>query len=146
MELQFAETREEDFDALVELRLEAMRESLEALGRFDRDRSVERFRASFVPADTRRMLYDGNLVGFYSVTTETDHLHLRHLYVKLGHQHRGLGSHAMREIIKRSIETELPIRLGALKGSRSNDFYQRHGFVVTAEDEWDTYYERASSF
>lgn len=32
------------------------------------------------------------------------------------------------------------IRLNALRGSRSNAFYRRHGFTQTDEDEWDIYY------
>ena len=36
----------------------------------------------------------------------------------------------------------MPVRVGALRGSSSNGFYQRHGFMRTAEDEWDIYYIR----
>ena len=32
-----------------------------------------------------------------------------------------------------------PVVLNALRGSESNRLYQRHGFVQTAEDEWDIY-------
>lgn len=143
MKIQYMEANDDDFDVLVELRLNAMRESLERIGRFDRERSIERFRLSFVSADTMKILCDDTLAGFYSVTREADHLHLSHLYVVPDHQSRGIGSLAMEEIVKFSKEAQLPIRLGALKESQSNDFYQRHGFVVTTEDEWDTYYERS---
>lgn len=37
----------------------------------------------------------------------------------------------------------MTVSLGALRDSPSNRFYQRHGFVQTAEDEWDIYYLRA---
>jgi len=142
MELQYVNTSEDDFDALVELRIEAMRESLEKIGRFNRERSIERFRSSFAAADTKRILCDNVLLGFYSLASKADHLFLSHLYVKPNHQRLGIGSLAMKEIIELSNEAGLPIRLGALKESKSNDFYQKHGFVVTAEDEWDIYYER----
>ena len=145
MQLQYVDSSNDDFDILSELRIEAMRESLEAIGRFDRERSMERFRSSFVPTDTLKILSEGVLTGFYSVTNREDHLHLTHLYVRPSSQCVGIGSLAMKEIFKLSSETGLPIRLGALKESRSNRFYQKHGFVETADDEWDTYYERAAN-
>lgn len=87
--LQYLHASEDDFDALVELRLEAMRESLEKIGRFDRERSVERFRSSFVAADTTRIFCDDTLTGFYSMARATDHLYLSHLYVKPRHRVSG---------------------------------------------------------
>jgi hypothetical protein len=36
----------------------------------------------------------------------------------------------------------LPIKVGALRERDSNRFYQRHGFVKTAEGEWDVYHVR----
>ncbi|KAG0933391.1 hypothetical protein G6F31_016327 [Rhizopus arrhizus] len=36
----------------------------------------------------------------------------------------------------------LPVAVGALRGSDSNRFYRRHGFVQTAESEWDIDYLR----
>lgn len=143
MLVRYLDASEDDFDVLVELRIEAMRESLERVGRFDRERSVERFRSSFVAGDTKRIICDGVLVGFYSLTVEADHLYLSHLYVSPWHQCLGIGALAMEQIIGFSEEAQLPIRLGALRESKSNDFYLKHGFVVTSEDEWDTNYERA---
>ena len=34
----------------------------------------------------------------------------------------------------------LPLHVGALKESRSNGFYLRHGFKPLAQGEWDNYY------
>ena len=36
----------------------------------------------------------------------------------------------------------LPVRVGALRDSDSNRFYQRHGFIKTGESVWDIYYVR----
>ncbi|MEM7384737.1 MAG: GNAT family N-acetyltransferase [Verrucomicrobiota bacterium] len=141
--LRYLDVSETDFDGLVALRLTAMRDSLEKIGRFDRERSVERFRLSFVPEDTKKMICDHELVGFYAVANKVDHLYLSHLYVKPGYQRLGLGSRVMKKLIDQSDRRGLPIRLVALKESEVNDFYRRHGFVVTGEDEWDVSYERA---
>lgn len=125
MDLTYTPATEEDFEELVELRVEAMKESLEAIGRFDRDRSIERLRSSFRPKETKIMKKDDETVGFFSVSKKKDHLHLDHLYISPDHQSLGYGSIAIDKIIIRSEESGLPIRLGALRSSRSNDFYQR---------------------
>ncbi len=142
MELTYVSATAEDFDELVELRIDAMKESLEAIGRFDRERSVERFRASFRPIETKILKKEEETIGFFAVSEQEDHLYLDHLYISPNHQSLGFGSMAIKEIISRSEESDLPIRLGALRASKSNDFYLSHGFVVTNEDEFDIYYER----
>jgi len=38
----------------------------------------------------------------------------------------------------------MAVQVGALKESASNRFYQRHGFVLESEGEWDNYYVRPS--
>ncbi|MDF1811522.1 MAG: GNAT family N-acetyltransferase [Verrucomicrobiales bacterium] len=143
MDLSIETALPEDFDDLVELRLEAMKESLEAIGRFDRDRSIERFRKSFDPENTRKIRKEGILAGFIATTHHHDHIHLDHLYVAPSFQSSGIGSLLMQKLVETSEAKGLPIRLGALRASKSNSFYQRQGFVVLSEDEWDTYYERA---
>ena len=45
---------ESDFESLAALRIEAMRESLEQLGRFDPERARERLRAGFEPRSPNR--------------------------------------------------------------------------------------------
>ncbi len=142
MNLRYESATEDDFSELVELRIESMRKSLEALGRFDRTRSIERFRSSFSPSKTKKIMKGNILVGFFAVTEESDQLYLDHLYVSPQHQSSGIGSAVLNSLIESSEEKMKPIRLGALKHSRSNKFYRMHGFSVTSEDEWDTYYER----
>ncbi|MBD5779814.1 GNAT family N-acetyltransferase [Pelagicoccus sp. NFK12] len=142
MNLTYTPATEENFDELVELRIEAMKESLEAIGRFDRDRSIERFRRSFRPNETQIIKKNDETIGFIAVSKKEDHFLLDHLYISPDHQSFGYGSKAIEKAIDRSEESGLPIRLGALRSSRSNGFYQRHGFTVTSEDEFDIYYER----
>ncbi len=48
----------------------------------------------------------------------------------------------MSHLLAFSDARQMPVRVGALRGSASNRFYQRHGFVQTSEDEWDVYYLR----
>lgn len=143
--IQFSPVAGDDFDALAEIRIAAMRESLERVGRFDSARARERLRKSFYPEQTWFILLDGREVGFYTFRPDEDCLLLDHLYVHPTSQSQGVGSYVMRRLIAEAEERRMPICLGALRGSASNDFYRRHGFVQTSEDEWDIYYLRPLS-
>ncbi|MFO1305927.1 MAG: GNAT family N-acetyltransferase [Burkholderiales bacterium] len=128
--------------ALADLRVAAMRESLEAVGRFDPERARARFLDAFDPACTREILDDGTRVGFAGVRHAADHVLLDHLYVLPFAQGRGIGSEIVRRMIAEADAAGKPLRVGALKGSRSNDFYRRHGFALLGSTEWDHHYER----
>jgi len=135
----------EDFAKLVDLRVAAMREGLEHLGRFNPERARERLRKSFYPEHTRYIVFDGQKVGFYTFRPFGDALYLDHLYVLPGHQSLGIGSHVMRKLIAEADARRQPIHVGALKGSASNRFYQRHGFKIEREEDWDIYYVRPAA-
>jgi hypothetical protein len=42
--------------------------------------------------------------------------------------------------LKQARTRRWPVRVGALKGSRSNEFYVRHGFAPESCGEWDNFY------
>ncbi|CAM2158848.1 GNAT family N-acetyltransferase [Paraburkholderia tropica] len=142
MNLAFPVTTESDADILVSIRIASMRESLERIGRFDPQRARERFLASFDPALCCFIEIDGIQAGFILVRPQQDHWLLDHLYILPEHQGRGIGAAVLQDVFKRADAQRMPIRLGALRGSDSNRFYQRHGFVQTDEAEWDIYYVR----
>ena len=71
-----------------------------------------------------------------------DALLLDHLYLTPAAQGHGVGSAVLQHICREADARGLPIRLGALRDSDANRFYQRHGFAQTGEDAWDIYYER----
>lgn len=131
-----------DLDALVALRIEAMRESLERIGRFDPKRARERFAAGFEPACTRHVLVDGQRVGFVVVKQQADGLLLDHLYLRPDAQGRGVGGQVLREVLADADARRLPLHVGALRESAANGFYARHGFQQVGEAEWDIYYRR----
>ena len=131
-----------DFDELVAIRIIAMRDSLERVGRFDPERARERLRKSFHPEHTEFVVLDAQRIGFYTFRPADDGFHLDHLYVHPGFQSRGVGSYVIRHLLFQSDARQMPVRLGALRDSPSNRFYQRHDFVQIAADEWDIYYIR----
>jgi len=134
-----------DFEELVALRIVAMRESLERVGRFDPERARERLRKSFHPEHTQFILLDGECIGFYTFRPDTEGFSLDHLYVHPTCQSQGIGSCVLYGLLAQADTAGRPVYLGALRDSASNRFYQRHGFVKTSEDEWDIYYIRQPS-
>ena len=139
--MKFVIATEEDGNTLAEIRAAAMRPSLEAVGRFDENRIRNRFLESFVPSETVKLVDDGELLGFYVIRDRGEYVYLDHLYIDPKHQNRGLGRAVVKLIVKEAHKLGLPVRLGALRGSRSNDFYIKNGFIKTHEDEFDLYYE-----
>jgi GNAT superfamily N-acetyltransferase len=142
-DISFSVASEQDFDELVALRIDAMRESLERIGRFDPDRARERFRSGFSPQHTRHIFVGGDRVGFVVVKPHESGLLLDHLYIHPDFQGRGIGAAVLTKIFEEADAARLPLRVGALRESDSNRFYIRHGFQkVDEEDEWDIYYVR----
>jgi len=138
----FAPASEEDFETLHVLRLAAMRASLEAVGRYDPARSRERFRASFSPAQTRRIVLGETTIGLIALRKEEDVWRLDHFYVHPAWQGRGIGSRVLEVVLAEADAIGIPVILTALRDSPSNRFYRRHGFVQTGESEWDIQYRR----
>jgi GNAT superfamily N-acetyltransferase len=133
----------DDAEALVALRIEAMRESLERIGRFDPSRARERFLGGFSPEHTRHVLLGGKRVGFFVVKPcENRGLLLDHLYVDPRHQGRGIGAAVLAQVFLEADALGAQVRVGALRESDSNRFYARHGFVLVEQGEFDNYYIR----
>lgn len=141
-EIETRAVADSDFEALAELRVAAMRESLERVGRFDRERARERLRSTFVPEHTHFIVCRGQPVGFYTLRPETDGLRLDHFYIHPDHQNRGIGGAMLKAILAQADSARVAVRVGALKESASNRFYQRYGFIRESEGEWDIYYLR----
>jgi ribosomal protein S18 acetylase RimI-like enzyme len=142
---EFGAVTADDFEELVALRIAVMRESLERIGRFDLVRSRERFRSTFRPADTRRIIVAGARAGCVAMWREPpDAMRIEHFYIAVAHQGHGLGSAVLRCLLKDAPADVKLFRVGALRDSDANRFYQRHGFAKAAESEWDIDYERDS--
>ena len=133
-----------DFESLLALRLAAMRESLEKLGRFDPQRARERLSRGYLPAYTRHILNQGELVGFVVLVPRENDWLLDHLYVHPSAQGEGIGAWVLGQVLKEADAQHMPVSVSALKHSDANRFYLRHGFVLQAEGEWDLYYLRSA--
>lgn len=134
--------RARDVDALADIRVAAMRESLERVGRFDPMKARERFTGGFAAEHTRHVVAEGERVGFVVVRPIGREWLLDHLYFQPAQQGKGYGAEVLRLVFSEADAANKAVRVGALKGSRSNDFYLRHGFELVEVGEWDNYYVR----
>lgn len=139
--MEFVKSEKEDGAELAEIRAIAMKPSLLKIGRYDPDGVRNRFLERFEPSNTYKITSSETLVGFFAVSEKQDHHYLDHLYIKPEYQNSGVGKSVLNHVIGMALAKELPLRLGALRESRSNDFYSKNGFVKTHEDEFDIYYE-----
>ncbi len=135
-----------DFEPMLALRIEALRESLERLGRFNPDIARARLKSQFRPEWMQHLVVDGERVGYFTVEPRPGELRLHHLYLGTGCQGQGVGTW----VLDRLKMQGQSITLAALRGSRANDFYRRHGFRVVKQQEfdieyrWDASQERAA--
>jgi ribosomal protein S18 acetylase RimI-like enzyme len=134
--------QQKDAEALVSLRIEAMRESLENIDRFDPARAAERFLVNFSPKHTRHIILNEQRVGFVVAKPKDDFYLLDHLYILPAQQSQGIGSAVLLLLIEEANAQLLPVHVGALRGSASNRFYLRHGFKLFEQSEFDNYYTR----
>ena len=138
-------TTQEDAEHLVALRIAAMQESLERIGRFSPERARARFLDTFDPSQTRHIVVDGQRVGFVMIRPNQEGLYLDHLYIHPDFQNRGLGSQVLKVILAEADKAGQQVKVGALKESDSNRFYQAHGFELVEEGEWDNFYIRPAT-
>ena len=86
---------ESDFDDMVALRIDALRESLERLGRYDPSRARARLADGFAPQHMHHIEVDDQRIGFVTLrpddTAQPPSLRLNHLYIRPGAQRRGTG-------------------------------------------------------
>ncbi len=132
-----------DFEALLELRVRAMRPSLEALGRFEPARARERFASTFMPEHMQQVLVDGARVGCVSLRPKPGALRMDHLYIEPMVQNLGIGSAVMDWACSTADLRQQALELAALQGSDANRFYQRHGLVEVGRSDFDIEYRRA---
>lgn len=142
--LSLASVANSDFDEMAVIRIEALRESLERLGRFDPVRARERLAAGFAPEHMRHIVLNDRRVGYITLRPESGQapriLHLDHLYLRPVFQGRGIGTWALDWAQTQATLQDSDITLSALKQSAANRFYLRHGFVQVGESEFDLDY------
>lgn len=131
-----------DIETIAELRATVMRADLERLGRYDAHRVRQRLRNSFSTQHTSVIVSNRELVGCITVRPSEGRLWLEHFYLVPHHQGRGIGSAVLRTVLERADAQGMSVGLNVLRGSVARGLYERHGFVVEAQDPIDVFMVR----
>jgi len=142
---RFGPVSEADFEPLLALRIEVMREHLERVSRYKPERARRIFREHFDEPGLRLILVDGERAGCVGFRLGEGEIKIDSFYLGRRFQNRGLGAVILKALLAEADSLRLPVRLEVLRGSPAGRFYERHGFVKLGEDDVEAEYERAAS-
>lgn len=131
-----------DIEVIAELRATVLRADLERLGRYDEQRVRQRLRDSFSPQHTSIIMIDRELVGCVTIRPADGLQWLEHFYLAPHRQGQGLGSAVLRTVLDGTDAQGMTVGLNVLQGSAARRLYERHGFVVEAQDPIDVFMMR----
>lgn len=141
----FGPVSEADFEPLLVLRTEVMREHLERVGRYTPERSRRMFRGHFDEPGMRLILQDGIRVGCLGFRRNDREIRIDSFYLERRLHGSGLGTKILEALLAEADAACLPVRLEVLTGSKADRLYLRHGFVKLREDEIEGFYERPAA-
>jgi GNAT superfamily N-acetyltransferase len=141
----FGPVTEADFEPLLAIRTDVMREHLERVGRYTPERSRKMFRGHFDEPGTRLILLDGVRVGCVGFRQHDDEIRIDSFYLERRLHGFGLGTVILKALLAEADAARLPVRLEVLTGSPADRLYLRHGFIKLKEDEIEGFYERPAS-
>ena len=142
VEWRFRDATEEDFEPLLAIRIDVMREHLERVFRYEPERARRFFRAAFDEPGMRLIRVGGERAGCVAFRPGDEAIQLDSFYLARRFQNLGLGAVILDALLAEGDALGKPVRLGVLIGSKADRFYLRHGFVKVREDEIEGYYER----
>ncbi|MDO8801943.1 GNAT family N-acetyltransferase [Phenylobacterium sp.] len=133
-----------DLETLVALRIAALRESLERVGRFTPERARARFIESFRPEHTRLIRVGEALAGCVAFGPREPGWEIEHFYLDPAFQGAGLGGAVMAALLAEVDSAGREVRLTVLRDSPANRFYARFGFEETGREGVDIFYRRVA--
>ncbi|MDP1962297.1 MAG: GNAT family N-acetyltransferase [Reyranella sp.] len=142
VEWRFRDATEEDFEPLLAIRIDVMREHLERVFRYKPSRARRIFSEHFAEPGMRAIIIEGELAGCVAFRKGADAIKLDSFYLHRRHHNGGLGTTILKVLLAEADAAGLPVRLEVLTGSKADRFYTRHGFVKLSEDEIEGEYER----
>lgn len=138
----FGTPGESDFEPLLAIRIDVMREHLERVFRYEPARARRIFRDHFDEPGLRLILLSGERVGCVGFRRTPDEIRIDSFYLERRLHNAGLGARILEVLLAEADAAGLPVRLEVLTGSKADRFYLRHGFVKLREDEIEGHYER----
>jgi GNAT superfamily N-acetyltransferase len=142
---RFGPVSEADFEPLLALRIDVMREHLERVFRYKPERARRIFREHFDEPGLRLILVDDERAGCVGFRISEGEIKIDSFYLDRRYQNHGLGATILKVLLAEADAQDLPVRLEVLRGSPADRFYERHGFVKLGEDDVEAKYQRAVS-
>jgi GNAT superfamily N-acetyltransferase len=139
---RFGPPSEADFEPLLAIRIDVMREHLERVFRYEPSRARRIFREHFEEPGLRLILIGDETAGCVAFRVGEAEIKIDSFYLARRHHNRGLGAAILRVLLAEADAIGLPVQLDVLNGSPADRFYERHGFVKFDEDEIEAHYER----
>jgi GNAT superfamily N-acetyltransferase len=121
------------------LYLDGMRAVTERVLVWDEAKQAASFDARFVPAEVGIVMQSGREIGWMQVAEEEAALFLKQFFIAPRFQRRGIGTRLLRDLIARAAGTGKAVTLGVVRGNPARSLYERHGFLVTSEDQYKVY-------
>ncbi|MGD9880589.1 MAG: GNAT family N-acetyltransferase [Reyranella sp.] len=140
---RFTPVSEADFEPLLEIRIEVMREHLERVFRYEPERARRVFREAFDEPGLRLIRLGEERIGCVGFRVGPSEIKLDSFYLAKRLHNSGLGTRILKTLLAEADTIGLPVRLEVLHGSPADRFYLRHGFVKIGEDDIEAEYERA---
>lgn len=140
---RFGPLSEADFEPLLALRIDVMREHLERIFRYKPSRAKRIFRGHFDEPGMRLILHGDERVGCVGFRRHAHEIKIDSFYLDRRLHGSGLGTKILKVLLAEADAAGLPVRLEVLTGSKADRFYTRRGFVKLKEDEIEGHYERA---
>jgi GNAT superfamily N-acetyltransferase len=138
----FGPISEADFEPLLALRIDVMREHLERVFRFKPSRARRIFREHFDEPGMRLILMGDERIGCVGFRDEPECLKIDSFYLERRFHNSGLGAAILKVLLVEADAKAKPVRLEVLTGSKADRFYLRHGFIKLREDAIEAEYER----
>jgi GNAT superfamily N-acetyltransferase len=138
----FGPVSEADFEPLLALRVDVMREHLERVFRYKASRARRVFCDQFDELGLRLILIDEERAGCVGFRVGEAEIKIDSIHLDRRHYNRGLGTTILKALLDKADALGLPVRLEVLRGSPADRFHLRQGFTKIGEDDIEATYER----
>jgi len=136
MNLTRRQAMESDVPFLMRLRRESMDEHLNATGASTSESDhLARLRYRFECAEV--LLHEGNPVGLLKVSRDGQEWKVIQIQLLRDLQGQGLGAKLLKQVITESFAAGASLTLSVLKANPARSLYERLGFVVESESEYE---------
>jgi len=143
--VKLRDARPEDFEFARALYFETMRWVIERLFGWDQAREENNFEQFFRLDEVRIIQSDGRDAGWVQERRTEDAIYLGSLYVAPSMQRRGIGTQVLRGVLERAASQSKAVTLAVVKINPALQFYEKHGFRITGEDQ-HKFHMRAERF